>query len=215
MINNAPGGCGNDFALDDITFRECIKTITRPKTVTPKATAPKPVAKKKQPATKSPIPKKIDQGLVRKEPKTRQVAKPPTDPSGYSVSVPTQKRNIFPTPPLILTTRENPLAKRIETEAGEIRIELYDNGEIDGDTVSIYHNNSLVKAHAGLSSTPITFTISVNQAHPHHELVMVADNLGAIPPNTSVMIITAGGNRYEVFISSNEQKNARVILDLK
>jgi hypothetical protein len=44
---------------------------------------------------------------------------------------------------------------------------------------------------------------------------MVADNLGSIPPNTSVMIITADGKRYEVFISSNEQKNARVILDLK
>jgi len=199
MTNNAPGGCGNDFALDDITFRECIKTITRPKTVTPKATPPKPVAKKKQPATKNPIPKKIN----------------PTLPSPYSVSVPTQKRNIFPTPPMILTTRENPLVKRIETEAGEIRIELYDNGEIDGDTVSIYHNNSLVKAHARLSGIPIIFTISVNPAQPHHELVMVADNLGSIPPNTSVMIITAGGKRYEVFISSNEQKNARVILDLK
>jgi hypothetical protein len=211
MLNKAPGGCGNDFALDDVTFRECIRTIARPKTVTPKATDPKPIAKKKQPATKNPI----DHGAVRREPQIRQVAKRPTNPSPYSLSVPTQKRNIFPTPPSILTTRENPLAKRIETEAGEIRIELYDNGEIDGDTVTIYHNNSLVKAHAGLSGNPITFTISVNPAHPHHELVMVADNLGSIPPNTSVMIITAGGNRYEVFISSNEQKNARVILDLK
>ena len=215
MINKAPGGCGNDFVLDDITFRECIKTITRPRTVSPPTTTPNPIAKKKQPATKSPIPKKIDQGAVRKEPKIHQVAKRPADPSLYSVSVPTQKRNIFPTPPLILTTRENPLVKRIETEAGEIRIELYDNGEIDDDTVSIYHNNSLVKGHARLSGIPITFTIGVNPAQSHHELVMVADNLGSIPPNTSVMIITAGGKRYEVFISSNEQKNARVIIDLK
>ena len=107
------------------------------------------------------------------------------------------------------------MVRRIETAAGEIGVELYDNGEIDGDTVSIYHNNSLVKAHAGLSGNPITFTISVNQEQPHHELIMVADNLGSIPPNTSVMIITAGGKRYEVFISSNEQKNARVIVDLK
>jgi len=219
MSNNTPGGCGNDFALDDITFSECIKTksiVTTPsKTATPKATAPKPLAPKKQPAATRPVGKKTDQGPERKEVKTSQVTKPSTDSSARSVPVLTQKRNISPPPPLILTTRENPLVKRIETEAGEIKIELYDNGEIDGDTVTIYHNNSLVKAHARLSDNPITFTITVNPAQPHHELIMVADNLGSIPPNTSVMIITAGGNRYEVFISSNEQKNARVILDLK
>ena len=208
MINNAPGGCGNDFALDDITFRECIKktpTILPPnKTVTPAATAPKPVAKRKPPVTSHPLPKKTAHYPERKEPKNLQLQKAPTGPS-----------HAWPPPPLLLSTRENPLVRRIETAAGEIGVELYDNGEIDGDTVSIYHNNSLVKAHAGLSGSPITFTISVNQGQPHHELIMVADNLGSIPPNTSVMIITAGGKRYEVFISSNEQKNARVIVDLK
>jgi hypothetical protein len=44
---------------------------------------------------------------------------------------------------------------------------------------------------------------------------MVAENLGSIPPNTSLMIVTAGTKRYEVYISSNEQRNAKVILDLK
>jgi hypothetical protein len=44
---------------------------------------------------------------------------------------------------------------------------------------------------------------------------MVAENLGSIPPNTSVMIITTPGNRYEVLISSTEQKNAKVVFDLK
>jgi len=55
----------------------------------------------------------------------------------------------------------------------------------------------------------------VNRDQPHHELVMVADNLGSIPPNTSLMIVTAGAKRYEVFISSTKQKNAKVVLDLK
>jgi hypothetical protein len=44
---------------------------------------------------------------------------------------------------------------------------------------------------------------------------MVAENLGSIPPNTSVMVITAGSQRYEVFISSNEQRNAKVVVKLK
>ncbi|MEJ7682311.1 MAG: hypothetical protein WKG06_31565 [Segetibacter sp.] len=107
------------------------------------------------------------------------------------------------------------MVKQIETEAGEIRIDLYDNGEIDGDTVSIYHNNALLVAHAKLSQKPISFRIAIDAAHPHHELIMVAENLGSIPPNTSMMVVTAGTKRYEVFISSTEQKNAKVVFDLK
>jgi len=81
--------------------------------------------------------------------------------------------------------------------------------------VSIYHNNRLLVSRRRLSEKPITFRISVNDANPHHELVMVAENLGSIPPNTSLMIVTAGGDRHEVFISSTKQKNAKVVLDLK
>jgi type IV secretory pathway VirB9-like protein len=40
--------------------------------------------------------------------------------------------------------------------------------------------------------------------------MMYADNLGKIPPNTSLMIITAGTKRYELRISSSEKKSAVV-----
>jgi hypothetical protein len=114
-----------------------------------------------------------------------------------------------------ILTRENPIVKQIETGSGEMKINLYDNGEIDGDTVSIYHNNVLIISRAGLSDKPIHFQVKVDAMHPHHELVMVANNLGSIPPNTSVMIITISNKRYEVHISSSEQKNAKVVIDLK
>jgi hypothetical protein len=126
-----------------------------------------------------------------------------------------QDQKIFPSTPLILRTRENPLIRRIETEESEIKIELYDNGEIDDDTISIYHNNRLISSNMRLSQKPITVTISINSSQPHHEIVMVAENLGSIPPNTSVMIITTASKRYEVLISSSEQKNAKVVFDLK
>jgi hypothetical protein len=228
MADNAPGGCGNDFALDDITFRECVKQTVKvtaaPKTapVTKPATSPtkpntavkKPVTTAKSSATKPP-PKKTTPPSPQKDIQTSKVAKPKTDTGSKSISVVKQSQKIFAPTPLALKSRENALVKRIETDASEIKIQLYDNGEIDGDTVSIYHNNVLIKSHARLSDKPITFTIAVDGSHPHHEIVMVAENLGTIPPNTSVMIITTSNNRYEVFISSSEQKNAKVVLDLK
>jgi len=73
----------------------------------------------------------------------------------------------------------------------------------------------LIVNHAGISDKPVTVKIKIDKQQPHHELVMVADNLGSIPPNTSLMIITAGKKRYEIFISSTEQKNAKVVIDLE
>ncbi len=209
MSNNAPGGCGNDFALDDITIRECIiptpVSSDRPK---------KTDVSKKQPVTIKQAPKKAKPPPVTTKTQNQTKEKAQTI-SGVNFPVIKQGRPIFPPPPAFLATRINSLIKQLETEAGEIRLDLYDNGEIDGDTVSIYHNNVLLVSHARLSQKPITFRVNVNTANPYHELVMVAENLGSIPPNTSVMIITAGTKRYQVFISSTEQKNAKVVLNLK
>lgn len=205
MINNSPGGCGNDFAMDDITIRERILPPPPASSVTPKKT----VSVKKQPATVQQTPKKSTRPSVTARTETDAGVKTPTIPAT------TVGKSIFPPAPPLLVTRTNSLIKQFETEAGEIRLDLYDNGEIDGDTVSIYHNNVLLVSHARLSQRPITFRIAVNAENPYHELVMVAENLGSIPPNTSVMIITAVNKRYRVYISSTEEKNAKVVLNLK
>ncbi len=208
MTDMMPSGCGNDFALDDITFRECVKQTTqltttpKPTPTTKQSTTPKPPAKK----TTSPPQKKIA---------SPQVVKPKTDTVSKAISGAKQAPKIIPPAPLVLKTRENSLVRKIETEVGEIKIEIYDNGEIDGDTVSVYHNNSLIRSHMRLSQNPISFTIAVDAIQSHHEIIMVAENLGSIPPNTSLMIITTANNRYELNISSSEQKNAKVVFDLK
>jgi hypothetical protein len=216
MVDEAPGGCGNDFALDDITFRECVKPTPLV------ATAPKaPAVVKRQRAVSKPVRKKVIPAPVKRQPETSQIAKPQEDlpvaitPVAEQRTPVKQRPPVFPAPPPALATRANPLVKQIEAEAGKIRLDLYDNGEIDGDTVSIYHNNVLLVSRARLSQQPISFSIAVDAAHPHHELIMVANNLGSIPPNTSMMVVTAGTKRYEVFISSSKQKNGKVVLELK
>lgn len=211
MTDKSPRGCGNDFALDDITFRECVKQITEipkaiPKTNPPSKTKPPAETKQTTKKTTTPLKKDVQPALAIKQ---------KADTASKTVAAIKHSQKLFPPPPLVLKTRENALARKIEIEAGEIKIDLYDNGQIDDDTVSIYHNNALIKSKMRLSQKPISLTIKVDPSQPHHEMVMVAENLGSIPPNTSVMIITTTRNRYEVFISSTEQKNAKVVFDLK
>ncbi|HET7897281.1 MAG TPA: hypothetical protein VFL47_06420 [Flavisolibacter sp.] len=214
FINNAPGGCGNDLALDDITFRECVKKdalkVVQTKKVPPPVTAEKQKATVKKEVKKDkpvPPPVKVTSSIAS----IAKTEKAMTANEKPAAALPARLAPV----PAILQQRTNTLAKQIETGAGVIQLDLYDNGEIDGDTVSIYHNNQLIVSQQRLSSKPISFRIQVDQNQPHHELVMVANNLGSIPPNTSLMIVTTKDKRYQVFISSTEQQNAKVAIDLK
>lgn len=108
-----------------------------------------------------------------------------------------------------LQNRDRELVKTIAVDTNKIRIELYDNAEIDDDTVTVFLNNTLLLYKKRLTDRPLVLDIEVfpNQ---DYELMMYADNLGRIPPNTSLMIITAGKKRYEIRISASEQKSAVV-----
>lgn len=110
---------------------------------------------------------------------------------------------------LILQKREKEIVQTISIDTADIKIELYDNAEIDGDTVTVFLNNTLLLYKKRLTDKPLTLNIT---AFPNtdYEFMMYADNLGRIPPNTSLMVITAGTKRYEMRISSSEQKSAVV-----
>jgi hypothetical protein len=110
---------------------------------------------------------------------------------------------------LKLQSREKELVRSIAVDTSKIKIELYDNAEIDGDTVSIFLNNTLLLYKKRLTDRPLVLNVDVFP-NTDYELMMYADNLGRIPPNTSLMIITAGKKRYEMRISSSEQKSAVV-----
>lgn len=117
--------------------------------------------------------------------------------------------------PKDLTERTNNLIKTLYVDEGELLIELYDNGQIDNDTVSIYHNGKPAVLHGRLSGSPISVKIKVSAEEPIHELVMVADNLGEIPPNTSLMVVTAGKKTYQLFLTSDLQRNAKIVFEYK
>jgi hypothetical protein len=112
--------------------------------------------------------------------------------------------------PAVLTTRQNELVQTIATDAKTITFSFYDNGEIDGDTISVYDNGKLLAGRKGLSAKAITLNISFSNDELEHEVVMVAENLGSIPPNTALMIVQAGSKRYTLNLSSSEKKNALV-----
>jgi riboflavin synthase len=115
----------------------------------------------------------------------------------------------FPTiVPGVIKDRENPVVKMLVIHTHEVTLNIYDDGAIDHDTVSVYLDNRQVINHAMLTDRPLIVTLHLDEANDYHEIVMVADNEGEIPPNTSLMIVKAGDKEYEVRIITTEQRNA-------
>ncbi len=106
--------------------------------------------------------------------------------------------------------RKADILKTIEIENASFKVDLYDNGEVDGDSVSLFYNGKLILSHKRLSEKPITLTLDATTDHDINELTMYAENLGEIPPNTALMVITDGDKRYEARISS-DLKNSGTI----
>jgi hypothetical protein len=112
--------------------------------------------------------------------------------------------------PYVLRTRTNSLLKTINVNHNMIEIRIYDDGAIDNDTVSVYYDNKLIISRARLTDQPITAHIRVDPSDHPHQLVMVAENLGDIPPNTSLMVVNDGDKKYEERIISTEQNNVMI-----
>jgi len=112
--------------------------------------------------------------------------------------------------PATLTNRKAELVKEIKVDTGNIQIDFYDNGQIDGDTISVYVNSSPVVSNKRLTTKPVSISVKIDLKKPVQELIMVGENLGSIPPNTALMIVNAGDKRYQLYLTSDEQKNAMV-----
>lgn len=110
--------------------------------------------------------------------------------------------------------RENVLIQEIEVDSDSLRIDFYDNGEIDGDSVSVFFNNQLLAFSQKLSTRSLHFDIGIDTTKLN-ELSMFADNLGSIPPNTALMIITDGDKQHEIRLSSSLEKNATIRIKRK
>jgi hypothetical protein len=93
-----------------------------------------------------------------------------------------------------------------------LMLTLYDNGEVDGDTVSVVVNGRVIMGKKGLSTKAITETLYLTpEMGDSLQMIMYAENLGTIAPNTGLLIIQDGKDRYEIRFSGDLTKNAAII----
>lgn len=106
-------------------------------------------------------------------------------------------------------------SKDLEIEGDSVRISFYDNGDIDGDSISVFLNKKPVLVKEGITDRALNIYLAMDSSKEVNEISMLAENLGKYPPNTALMVVTDGINRYEVYLSSSLTQNATVRLKRK
>jgi zinc protease len=110
--------------------------------------------------------------------------------------------------------RDNEVLQTIELTNPKVQLELVDNGEIDGDIVTVFFNGQQVVSKKQLTDKAIQLSVMAKKG-VMNSLVMYAENTGTVPPNTAILKVTADGKEYKITISSDEKKNGAVVFKLK
>ncbi|MFT3682882.1 MAG: hypothetical protein QM791_21670 [Ferruginibacter sp.] len=197
IIDNYTVG-GNDPELIDSVGRVAFSKPAPVEPIVPVAAVP---VSKPRTTTAAVTPKKeVPVPVIKKQPVAKPVPEPVKEPV---VIVPLTNEQKF-------TSRNKRLMQEITISGDSVELRFYDNAEIDGDSIAIFLNNVLLYEHIRLTDKPYTIKLAVNSLQPSNELVMVAENLGSIPPNTSLMVAEIEGKRYEARLESTEGSSALI-----
>ncbi len=218
-----PDGCGvGSTELERRMLTKVEPPKAKPpvaKTTTQKPTTqnaqPKPNTQQNKPKTSPPVKKPAIVQNTKPTPKPQAVEAPKQSLAQVPQRAKDSSRNKLPaaTAPAISAhgKRDKKVLKTIEVPTDEeFKLDFYDNGEIDGDTITVYYNNKMILSKQRLTDKPLSIKVKLDPDIEENELVMYADNLGTIPPNTALMVATIAGRRYEVYITSTEKTSGTI-----
>jgi hypothetical protein len=115
---------------------------------------------------------------------------------------------------LSYTERKDHLQQTVDIASDSLLLSFYDNGVVDGDSISVYLNDQQVISSTKLKSVATKKTIYVGGMN-EIKLLLVAENLGTLPPNTGLLVIRDGDKTYQVNFTADMQTNASIILKRK
>jgi hypothetical protein len=111
--------------------------------------------------------------------------------------------------------RETKLIDSIKSESQEITLAIWDDAVEDGDSISLQINDDIYLPGLAVKKKPQFIKVKLYQGE--NKIIFIADNLGSIAPNTSVLEIIDGKRRKSYMIDTNlGQNNAiKILYDYK
>ena len=110
--------------------------------------------------------------------------------------------------------RASKMAETVEAIGDSLVLSFYDNGVVDGDSISVFANGEQIVSNARLTTTAVKKKIAFGNAETL-TLHLVAENLGGIPPNTGLLTITDGQNTYQINFRADLTTNSEIRIKRK
>jgi len=183
--------------------------------VTEKQVTQQPVVKatpaiKEKPVTTQPVAKTTP---VTKEKEQPVIQKPVKQPEEVIVKRPEEKPPVTTSVPSAadVAKRSVETIQSVYFKSDSLVLTLYDNGEVDGDTVSVLMNGNLIMPRVGLSTNAVRKTIYTSGIGDSIQIIMYAETLGSLPPNTGLLIVYDGTDRYEIRFSGDMERSSAIM----
>ena len=111
----------------------------------------------------------------------------------------------------VFRNRKIEIQKRFTVSSDSVYLIFYDNGTVDDDTISVYLNKQQVVTKQRLTASPLRIPVKLIPGKDN-EIIMFAENVGTIPPNTALLVFFDKEKRYEVTIDSDNGKNGTIVI---
>ena len=109
--------------------------------------------------------------------------------------------------------RKNVFFKSIKSHESEIQIQIRDYDKQDGDKVSIYLDDKIIRYNMLIRSNLMQIPIQLGEKKKKYTLCFAANNLGNIPPNTAYLVIFVDGNTIEKVVLTDDNNNSCIEIE--
>lgn len=191
---------------------EKVKPVKEPK---PEKIKPvkEPKPEKVKPV-KEPKPEKVQ---LAKEPSVKQDSTRVRDLFGWIPKQkpaepvePAYKPKPLSDPDVAFKERKKVLVEQLDLHTDNLELRIFDNGIIDDDTIAIFINNEKIRSFYRLKSESLSLDYLAENLPDTIDIVMVAQNMGFIPPNTAVMEMVMNEKIYTLGLESTDSTSAMV-----
>ncbi|HMQ63560.1 MAG TPA: hypothetical protein PKE06_22945, partial [Flavilitoribacter sp.] len=106
--------------------------------------------------------------------------------------------------------REVKIDRILKVSKPDIRLKVWDNGTVDGDVVTLYLNGERILKN--FKVTKRKWSIPVKLTQKNNFLILHAEDLGDITPNTVAVSIDDGVKEEIIILSSNLQESGAILI---
>gem|GEM_PF-2876040 len=114
--------------------------------------------------------------------------------------------------PLHLTNRDVVLKDTVNVTHKAITISIWDDSKIDNDVISIKLNDEWIVKYLEAKKDKVKFKYFLTQ--PENYIILRADNIGEIPPNTTAINIDDGTNSRTIVLNSDMGMSEAIRINL-